>query len=79
MLNSLYNEGKQFVTSVITFEEYAMVPIRESNMNLITEFEHFLDDTETIVIDITKEIVLKEARFRSEYKHLINNLNSMVE
>ncbi len=34
-----YNSGKKFVTSTITIEEYAIVPYREKNKNLLDDFD----------------------------------------
>lgn len=34
-----YNTGKEFVTSTITVEEYAIVPYREKNKKLLDDFD----------------------------------------
>lgn len=62
-----YNLGKEFVTSTITIEEYAIVPYRENNQKLIADFDMLIEDTETDVMDITKSIAQKAAEVRARY------------
>ena len=37
-----YNSGKEFVTSTITVEEYAIVPYREKNKKPLKDFDMFM-------------------------------------
>lgn len=62
-----YNSGKEFVTSTITVEEYAIVPYRENNKKLLHDFDMLLEDTGTVLIDITKPIAKKAAEIRANY------------
>ncbi len=62
-----YNSGKKFVTSTITIEEYAIVPYREKNKNLLDDFDMLLEDTGTDIIDITKPIAKRAAEIRAYY------------
>ncbi len=64
-----YNLGTEFVTSVITIEEYSIVPYRENNKKLLEDFDMLIEDMETSVIDITKLIAKKAAQIRAEYKN----------
>lgn len=64
-----YNSGKEFVTSVITIEEYSIVPYRENNIKLLNDFDLFIEDTETEVVEITTSIAKKAAQIRAEYKN----------
>lgn len=60
-----YNSGKEFVTSTITVEEYTIVPFRENNKKLLHDFDMLLEDTGTVLIDITKPIAKKAAEIRA--------------
>ncbi len=62
-----YNTGKEFVTSTITVEEYAIVPYREKNKKLLDDFDRLLEDTGTDILDITKPIAKKAAEIRACY------------
>ena len=58
-----YNTGKEFVTSTITVEEYAIVPYREKNKKLLDDFDRLLEDTGTDILDITKPIAKRQLKF----------------
>lgn len=64
---SNYNSDKEFVTSTITIEEYAIVPYRENNKKLLDDFDMLMKDTETDIVDITKPIAKKAAEIRADY------------
>lgn len=64
---SNYNLGKEFVTSTITIEEYAIAPYRENNARLMSDFDMFIEDTGTDILDITKAIAQKAAEIRAHY------------
>ncbi len=64
---SNYNSNKEFVTSTITVEEYAIVPYRENNKKLLDDFDMLMEDTETYIVDITKPIAKKAAKIRADY------------
>lgn len=66
-LRSKYDLGTEFVTSVITVEEYSIVPYRENNEKLLRDFELLIKDTETDIVDITKLIAKKAAEIRAAY------------
>lgn len=63
-----YNLGREFVTSVITIEEYSIIPYREDNTKLLKDFEMLIEDMETDVVEITKPIAKKAAQIRATYK-----------
>ena len=63
-----YNSGKEFVTSTITIEEYSIIPYRENNTKLLKDFDMLIEDTETVIVDITKSTAIKAARIRADYK-----------
>ena len=66
-LRSKYDLGTEFVTSVITVEEYSIVPYRENNEKLLRDFDLLIEDTETDIVDITKLIAKKAAEIRADY------------
>lgn len=66
---SRYESNYEFVTSVITEEEYSIVPYRDNNQKLLDDFEMFIKDTQTEVVDITKEVARKAAMIRAAYKN----------
>lgn len=63
-----YDLGKEFVTSVITVEEYSIIPYRENTIKLLKDFDMLLEDMETDIVDITKPIAKKAAQIRADYK-----------
>ena len=63
-----YEDGNEFVTSMITVEEYSIIPYRDNNMELLRDFDKFMDDMETEILEINREIALKAAEIRAEYK-----------
>jgi len=62
-----YNSGNEFVTSAVTLEEFAIVPYREKNQKLLDDFDMFVEDTGTEILDITKPIAKKAAEIRAYY------------
>ncbi len=64
---SNYELNCEFVTSTITIEEYSIVPYRENNRKLLADFDRFIEDTDTKIVDITKPIAKKAAQIRADY------------
>lgn len=67
-LNDCYNNDVQFVTSVITIEEYFVYPYRVSEDKYIDLFEKMIQTLNFKVIDIDKTIAKSAAKIRAEYK-----------
>lgn len=67
-LNDCYNNGVQFVTSVITIEEYFVYPYRVNEDKYIDLFERLIQTLNFKVIDIDKSIAKSAAKIRAEYK-----------
>lgn len=67
-LNHCYNNDIQFVTSVITIEEYFVYPYRINAPKYIELFERLIYALNFKVIDIDVAIAKNAAKIRSEYK-----------
>ena len=63
-----YEINKEFVTSVITMEEYFVFPYRNSNHLYIDMFNRLVTATNMEVIEISQEIAKRAAQIRAEYK-----------
>lgn len=63
-----YNSGKEFITSVITMEEYFVFPYRNNNYSYIDMFNRLVATTNMEIIEVDKEIAKKAAQIRAEYK-----------
>ena len=63
-----YENNKEFVTSVITMEEYFVFPYRNNNYSLIAMFHRLVAVTDMEIIEINQEIAKKAAQIRAEYK-----------
>lgn len=67
-LNECYNNDVQFVTSVITIEEYFVYPYRVNEDKYIDLFEKLIQTLNFKVVDIDKTIAKNAAKIRAEYK-----------
>lgn len=63
-----YNDSKEFVTSVITMEEYFVFPYRINNHSYIDMFNRLVATTNMEIIEVNQEIAKKAAQIRAEYK-----------
>lgn len=63
-----YENNIEFVTSVITMEEYFVFPYRTKNDLLIEMFYRLVRITNMEIIEINQEIAKKAAQIRAEYK-----------
>ena len=68
ILSSLAEEGKIFVSSVITCTEYLVVPYRTHNHPLIDAFWEFVDDCSIELYPVTRKAALKAAEIRAQYR-----------
>lgn len=63
-----YENNKEFVTSVITMEEYFVFPYRSNNLSYIDMFHRLVATTNMKMIEIDQDIAKKAAQIRAEYK-----------
>lgn len=63
-----YESNKEFVTSVITMEEYFVFPYRNNNHSYIDMFNRLVATTNMEITEISQEIAKKAAQIRAEYK-----------
>ena len=64
-----YESNKEFVTSVITMEEYFVFPYRTNNRSYIDMFNRLVATTNMEITEISQEIAKKAAKIRAEYKY----------
>lgn len=67
-LNDCYNNNIQFVTSVVTIEEYFAYPYRIDAPKYIDLFEKLIQTLNFKVVEIDKTIAKNAAKIRAEYK-----------
>ena len=67
-LNDCYNNDIQFVTSVITIEEYFVYPYRVNETKYIALFEKLIQTLNFKIVDIDKTIAKSAVKIRAEYK-----------
>ena len=63
-----YENGTEFVTSVITMEEYYVFAYRNKNDLLIQMFTKLVKTMDMEIVEINQEIAKKAAQIRTEYK-----------
>ena len=63
-----YDNGKKFVSSVITMEEYFVFPYRNKSYAYINMFNRLVETTDMEIVEINQEIAKKAALIRAEYK-----------
>lgn len=63
-----YERDAEFVTSVITMEEYFVFPYRNNNSLLIEMFDRLVVTLGIEMIGIDEKIAKKAAQIRAEYK-----------
>ncbi len=68
IIDFFLNENKIMVSSVITCEEYLVMPYRENDQNLIDSFWKFIIDSEMTMYPINQSDALKAAEIRAKYK-----------
>ena len=69
-LTTLFINNNQIITSVITYSEFGVAPIREQKPELINEFEAFLHKTDISLIEIKKAYAFKASELRAKYLFL---------
>lgn len=65
-----YAKNTDFITSVITVEEYMVFPYRTNAQVYIDIFEKLIKTLEINIVDINEAIAKKAARIRAEYASL---------
>lgn len=63
-----YDKDKEFVSSVITMEEYFVFPYRNKAYSFIDMFNRFVTTIDMEIMEINQEIAQKAAQIRAEYK-----------
>lgn len=63
-----YDNDKEFVTSVITMEEYFVFPYRNKEYSFIDMFNRLVVTTNMEIVEIDQEIAKKAAQIRAEHK-----------
>ena len=63
-----YDNDKDFVTSVITMQEYFVFPYRNKDYTFIDMFHRLVSITNMEIVEINQEIAKKAAQIRAEYK-----------
>ena len=63
-----YDNDKEFVTSVITMEEYFVFPYRNREYSFIDMFNRLVVTTNMEIVEIDQEIAKKAAQIRAEHK-----------
>lgn len=63
-----YDNDKEFVTSVITMEEYFVLPYRNREYSFIDMFNRLVVTTNMEIVEIDQEIAKKAAQIRAEHK-----------
>ena len=63
-----YENNKEFVTSVITMEEYFVFPYSSNNLSYIDMFHRLVATTNMEMVGINQDIAKKAAQIRAEYK-----------
>lgn len=63
-----YENDVEFVTSVITIEEYMVFPYRNNQPKYIELFDRLIHSLGIKVVDIDNQIARKAAEIRAEYK-----------
>lgn len=63
-----YDNGIEFVSSVITVEEYLVFPYRIQAQCYIDMFYRLIETVDMNIMEINQEIAGKAAKIRAEYK-----------
>ena len=67
ILQSFINKDTELFTSAITYEEYEVGPLKSRNIQLIQNFEKFIEDLGINVINIDQRIAANAASIRARY------------
>lgn len=63
-----YDNNREFVSSVITMEEYFVFPYRNKSYSFIDMFNRLVETVGMDIVEINQEIAKKAAQIRAEYK-----------
>lgn len=63
-----YDNGIEFVSSVITVEEYLVFPYRIQSQCYVDMFYKLMETVDMDIMEINQEIAKKAAKIRAEYK-----------
>lgn len=66
--NYCLDNDKMILTSVITVEEYSVMPYRDNNTKLVSDFYGLISATDTEVLCIDEKTADKAAQIRAKYK-----------
>lgn len=69
IIEFLLEENKHMVSSVVTLEEYLIMPYRNKNHLLIDNFWKFVLDSDITFYPINPSDAIKATEIRAEYKH----------
>ncbi len=69
-LADAWQEDSLFQTSVLTFSEYCVQPLRKNQLHLLQEMEEWLINFDVTVLPVTRPIALAAARLRAKYNFL---------
>lgn len=67
IFQSFIDKDTELFTSAITYEEYEVGPLKSGNMQLIQNFEKFIEDLGINVISIDQRIAANAASIRARY------------
>lgn len=62
------NQDIPLVTSAMTVEEYCVFPLSQHDSQAVSNFDAFLNGMHVAVVPADKDIALKAAKIRAEYK-----------
>lgn len=63
-------ENAEFMTSVLSFAEFGVIPERNNRQDLIDDFEHLIESASFNVVTIKKDIAITACKLRSKYPSL---------
>ena len=69
IIDFLLEENKVMISSVVTCEEYLVMPYRNNEQTLINSFWKFVIDSKMSLYPINQSDAVKAAEIRAEYKH----------
>ncbi len=67
---SLYTDGHEMITSVITYSEFGVKPKRDGKEKLIVQFDDFLRKSGINMLPVNKPHAQKAYELRAKYKFL---------
>ena len=63
-----FKDENELYTSTVTIEEYCIIPYRNNNQKIISDFYKLIQDMDIKIIDVDSQVADKAARIRAEYK-----------